>query len=150
MVRSRQSKVCKLARHALVGDQDVLWLQVPVEDAHGMAVLDGVQDLDKSALDHGIVPHKLALLGDVGEQVTFRAVFNDNIGAVWGVHDFDQGNHVGMGTGLVVELDLPLLELALTRFQTDLVQGLDGIGHVGLDVHGCVHDSIGSDTENAC
>jgi hypothetical protein len=54
-----------------------------------------------------------------------------------------------VSAGLVVELDLPLLELPLARLKTDLVECFYGIGDVGLDVHGCVHDAVSSYTEDA-
>jgi hypothetical protein len=54
-----------------------------------------------------------------------------------------------VSAGLVVELDLPLLELPLARLKTDLVECFYGIGDVGLDVHGCVHNAVGSYTEDA-
>jgi hypothetical protein len=47
-----------------------------------------------------------------------------------------------------VELDLALLELALAGLKTNLVEGLYGIRHVALDVHGSVDDSIGTYTED--
>jgi len=83
------------------------------------------------------------------ENKTFRAVLDDDVGAVYSVHDLDQRDHVGVGARLVVELDLALLELALARLKTDLVEGLYGVGHVGLDVHGSVYDSIGADSKDA-
>jgi len=67
VVGGGKTKVGKLTSHALVSDQDILWLQIPVEDADGMAVLNGVENLEKCALDHDVVANKLALLGDVGE-----------------------------------------------------------------------------------
>jgi len=60
-----ESKVGKLAGHALVGDQDVLRLQVPVVDSNGMAVLHGIQDLEESSLGKSIITNILALFGDV-------------------------------------------------------------------------------------
>ena len=58
-------------------------------DSNRVAVFNGIQNLEESALGHGIVTHVLALLGDVGEQVTFWAVFNDNVCAVRSVHNLD-------------------------------------------------------------
>jgi hypothetical protein len=113
-----------------------------VVDSDGMAVLDGIQNLEKGALDEVFVANILALLSDVGEQITFRAVFHYNIGTVRSVHDLDQGDYIWVCTSLVVKLDLPLLELPLARLKTDLVQCLHGIRNVGLDVHGCVNNSI--------
>lgn len=149
MVVGGESKVGQLAGHALVGDQDVLRLQVPVVDSNGVAILYGIQNLEKGPLRKSVVSNVLALLRDIGEEVTFRAVLNDHIGAVRGIHDLYQGNHIGVGAGLVVELDLPLLELLLPRLQAKLVESLDGIGGVGVDVQSGVHYSIGANTENS-
>ena len=118
MVGGGKSKVGQFDGHALVGDQDVLRLQVPVVDSNGMAVLDSIQNLEKSPLGKGVVTDILASFGDVGKEITLRAVLNDNVGAIWRVHDLHQGNHIGMGTGLVVQLDLTLLEPALAGLQT--------------------------------
>jgi hypothetical protein len=54
-----------------------------------MAVFNGIQNLEESALGHGIITDVFALLGDVGEQVTFWAVFDDNVCTVRSVHDLD-------------------------------------------------------------
>jgi hypothetical protein len=113
-----------------------------VVDSDGMAVLDGVQDLEKGALDEIFVADILALLSDVGEQITFWAVFHYNISTVRSVHDLDQGDYIWVCTSLVVKLDLPLLEFPLARLKANLVECLHGIRDVGLDVHGCVNNSI--------
>jgi hypothetical protein len=121
MVSCGQSKVGEFARHALVSDKNVLRLQIPVVDSDRMAVLYGIQDLEKGALDQVFVADILALLGDVGEQVTFWAVFHYDISAVRSVHDLDQRDYVWVCTSLVVKLDFPLLELPLARLKANLV-----------------------------
>jgi len=117
VIGSGKSKIGQLDSHTLVGDEDILWLQIPVVDSNRMAVLHGIQDLEKGPLGKGIVPNILASLRDVGKEITLGAVLNDNVSAVRRVHDLDQGNHIGMGTGLVMQLDLALLELALAGLQ---------------------------------
>jgi hypothetical protein len=114
-----------------------------------MAVLHGIQDLEEGPLDEIIIADVLALLSDVRKQVTFWAILDDNVGAIWGIHDLDQGYYIGMSAGLMVELDLTLLELALTGLKTNLVECLHGIRNVCLDVHGCVDDTICSHSKNA-
>jgi len=79
-----------------------------------MAVLNGIQNLEESPLSESIVANKFTLLGDVGEQVTFWAVLNNNVSAVRSIHDLYQRHHIGMGARLVMQLNLTLLELALT------------------------------------
>jgi hypothetical protein len=115
-----------------------------------MAVLHSVQDLQECSLDKIIIANILALLGDVREQITFWAVFDYNIGAIWSVHNFHQGYYIGMSAGLVMELDLSLLELPLARLKSDLVEGLYSIRYVRLNIHSRVNNSIGSDSEDTC
>jgi hypothetical protein len=49
----------------------------------------------------------------------------------------------------MVELDLTLLELELAGIQPGLVEGLDGIEHISVDIHGSVDNAIGADSKNA-
>ena len=149
MIVCGQTEVGELAGHAIVSHQNVLRFEVPVVNSNGMAVLHSVQDLEKGPLGKRIVANVLALLGDVREQVTFRAVLDDDVGAVRGVHDLYQGDNIGVGRGLVVELDLPLLELLLPGLQAELVESLDSVGSVCLDVQGGVHYSVGTDAEDS-
>lgn len=118
-------------------------------DPDGMTEVDRIQDLEKHALDQGVVADVVALLGDAGEQITFGAKLNDHVGAVDGIHDADQGNHVGVLAGQVVELDLPLLVLELAGIQSGLVEGLDSIQDIGMNVDGRVDDAIGTDSQDA-
>lgn len=148
MVSRRKAEVSELASHALVSDEDILWLQVSVVDSNRMAVLHGIQDLEEGPLDQILIANVLALLSDVREQVTFRAVLHYNVSAIRSIHDLDEGDYIRVSTRLVVELDFSLLELPLPGFKPDLVECLDGIGNVRLDVHGCVDNSISSDTKD--
>lgn len=86
-VRSGQSKVSKLDSHSVVGDQNVLRLEIPVVDSNGVAVLDSVQNLKESTSGQKVITHELASLGDVGEEIAFRAEFDDDKGTIRGVHD---------------------------------------------------------------
>ena len=49
----------------------------------------------------------------------------------------------------VVKLDFPLLKLALSWIQADLVQSLDGIRGIGVNIDGCVNHTVGSNTKDA-
>lgn len=51
---------------------------------------------------------------------------------------------------LVMKLDLPLLEALLARFQTDLVERLNGVVDSIVNVDGLIDNAIGADTENIC
>lgn len=87
MFLSSKSKVGKFDVHSAIRDQDVLRLEIPMVNSNGVAVVDSVQNLKESTLGQEIIAHKLALLGDVGKQVTFFAEFDDNKGTVHGVQD---------------------------------------------------------------
>ena len=62
-----QAKVGELDGTALVGDQDILRLQVPMIDSHGMTKLNSIQDLKEGMFGKVVVSDKAALLCDVGE-----------------------------------------------------------------------------------
>lgn len=149
MVSRGESKVGQLAGHAMVSNQNVFRLQVPVVNSNGVAVLDGIQDLEEGTLGKGFIPNILGLFCDAGEEITLGAVFHDNVCAVGGIHDLDQRNHVGVSAGLVMKLNLSLLELALARLKAKLIERLYSIGDVGLHVHGSVDDSIGTHSKDA-
>lgn len=119
-------------------------------NSQGVAILDGIQDLEKDPFDQGIVAHKVALFGDAGEQITLGAEFDDHIGTVDGIHYTDQGNNIGMLASQMVELDFALLELELPGIKSDLVQCFDGIHHIGVDVDGGVDHAVGTNSKNAC
>lgn len=78
-------------------------------DPDGMAELHGIQELKEHALDQEVITDKVALVGDAREQVSLRAEFHDDVGAIHGIHNANQGNHVGMLRGQMVETDLTLL-----------------------------------------
>lgn len=130
----------------MVSNQDVFRLEIPVVDSNGMAVFHGIQDLEKSPLGKGIIPNILAALRDVGEEIAFWAILNHDVRAVGGIHNLDQGNNIGVSAGLVVKLNLSLLELALSWLEANLVQRLNSIWGVCLDVHGSVDYSISSNS----
>ena len=77
-----QSKVCELDGTALIGHQNVLWLEVSVVDAHRMAVLDCIQYLQEGMLGEQVVPDKVATLSDVAEEVAFWTKLDHHKGTV--------------------------------------------------------------------
>lgn len=149
IIRSGKSKVGKLDSHATVRDQNVLGLEIPVVDADGMAVHDSIQDLKKSLLGEKIITNKVASFRYAGEQVAFWTEFNDHERTVDAVHDADQRHNIGMTAGLVVELDLPLLELALSGIETEFIEGLHRVWNVGMNVDGSVDDPVCSNSQDA-
>jgi len=51
----------------MVGDQDILWLEVPMIDSNGMAKLHGIQNLEKSTLGKGIVSYIMPSFRNIGK-----------------------------------------------------------------------------------
>jgi len=119
-----------------------------VVDPDGMAIFNGIKDLEKSPPGKSVITNVLSSFSDIGKEIALRAILNDHVRAVRRVHYLDQGNNIWMDTGLMVQLDFPLLELPLPWLQAKLVEGFHGVGNVCLDVHGCVYNSIGSNAEN--
>lgn len=117
MVIRGKSKVGQFNGHSFVCHQDVFWLQVPVVDSNGMAIFNGIKDLKKSPPGKSIVTDVFPSFGDIGKEIALRAVLNDHIRAIRRVHYLYQGNNVWVDTGLVVQLDFPLLKLPLPWLQ---------------------------------
>lgn len=132
----------------MVGDQDVLRLQVPVVNTNRMTKLDCIQNLQEGMLGEEVVSNESALFGDVGKQIAFWTVLDHHECAVWAVKNLDQGDHIGMLAGKVVELYLSFLEPALSGIQSNFGQGLDGVWLVGEDVNGCVDHPVGADSKD--
>lgn len=149
MIPSCQSKVCNLDSKAPVGDEDVLRLEVPMVDSNRMAEVHGIQNLQEGTFGHEVITQIMAALRDIGKEITFGAEFEDYKGAVIGIHDLDQGDDIGMVARFMMELDLSLLELALSFVQSDLVQGLDSIWDIGMYVDSSVDHPVSSDTQDA-
>lgn len=108
----------------------------------GMAVPDGIHDLEEDVLGLCILTQVISFLGDFGEEVTFWAVLQDDKGAIVRLEDLLHGHHVRMLAGLVVQPDLTILEAPLPRVDTHPVQGLDGVLGAGGDVPRVVDGSI--------
>ena len=117
-------------------------------DPNGVAVSNGVQDLQESVLGQRIVADELSSLGDVGKEVTLGAKFDDNKSAIRTIQDSHQRNDVGMLAGFVVQFNLSLLEPPLPRVESSFGQGFDGVRDVCVDIDGGVDHSICSNAEN--
>ena len=118
-------------------------------DVLRVAVVDSIQDLQEDRLGQAVVADIAAAFGDVGKEIAVGAVLDDDKGAVGRVHDLDERCYVWVFAGLVVELNLALLEAFLARFETDLAEGLDGKGHLRDHIAGSVDDTIGTHAEQA-
>ena len=146
-IRGSKAEICKQHIGARVGYQNVLRLQVPVVDSQAVAVLHGIQDLEKGAPDKSIITHISPFFGDIREQVSFWAVFQHNIGAVLVVDNLEHGHYVRVGRGGVVELDLPRLEFLLPAVQrlsiwVGLAQGLDCVPDASGVIEGGINHAI--------
>lgn len=82
-----------------------------------MAMFHGIQNLEKCSSDKSIIVDIPTPLGDVGKEITLRAILQNNVSAVDTIHYLQHGNDVGMGRGCVVELNLPGLEFPLSSVQ---------------------------------
>ena len=117
MVIRGKSKVGQFNGHSFVRHQDVLWLQVPVVDSNGMTIFNGIKDLEKGPSGKSIVADVLSSFGDIGKEIALRTILNDHVRAIRRVHYLYQGNNIWVNTGLVVQLDFPLLEFPLPWLQ---------------------------------
>lgn len=130
----------------MVGDQDVLGLQVAMVNTNGMTILDGIQDLQERVLGQLIVAHEPALFGDIGEQVALWAEFDHDERAVRAIQNAEERDHIGMLAGLMVKSDFPPLEPSLSGIQSGFGKSLHGIWDVRQDVDGLVDHSIGTNS----
>lgn len=78
-VRSGKAEVSKLDGVAVVSDQNILRLQVPVVDAQGVAVSNGVQDLEECTSGKFVIAGIPSALSDVGEQIAVGAVLQNYV-----------------------------------------------------------------------
>jgi hypothetical protein len=82
-----QAKIGEFDCVAMVGDQNVLWLQVPMVNSNGMAKANSVQNLQKSMLGQRIVANEAPSFRNVREQVAFRTKLDDHKGAVGAIQN---------------------------------------------------------------
>lgn len=92
-----QTEVSQLDSVAMVGDQDVLRLQIPVVNSKLMAVLHGIQDLEEDLLGKFILTHIPTTLRDIQEEVALGAILQNNIDAVGIIHNLKHRHHILMG-----------------------------------------------------
>jgi hypothetical protein len=105
--------------------------------------------LKEHTLDQGVIPDKVALVGDTGEQIALGAELHHDVGTVQGIHNAHQGDHIGMLRRPVMKTNLALLIFELSGIQPRLVEGLDGILDMRVDVQGSIYHSVRADTEDA-
>lgn len=117
-------------------------------DSNGVAVLDSIQDLKEGMLGAVIIANELALLGDIGEQITFRTELDDHECTVGTVQDANQRDHIGVLAGLVMESNFPTLESLLALVQSRLGQSLDSVGNLGVKINGLVDHTVGADAQD--
>jgi len=147
MVLGREAKVGKLDGPAIVHHKDVLRLEVPMIDSARVAMLDSRKNLQKHVSRLHVVADILALLGDLGKKVTFRAVLKDDICAVRALEGLVKAHNIGM-LALIVQLDFAILESPLTVVKAGLGQGLHSILDVGQEIPGPVDSAICTNAED--
>lgn len=152
-VRRGKAEVCKQNVGAGVGNQNILGLEVPVVDSQAVAVLHGIQDLEKGAANKSIITHIPAFFRDIREEVSLGAVLQHNISAVLVVDNLEHGHYIRVGRGSVVKLDLSRLELLLPAVQgfsiwVRFAQGFDRIPDTSGVVEGRIHDAISACTQD--
>lgn len=154
MIRSRQAEVSQLDSVTMVGDQDVLRLQVPMVDSELVAVIDGIEDLKEDLLGELVIADILSTLCDVEEQVTFRAELENDEYTIDIVYNLVHGHHIAVGRCQIVKTNLSLLVSNLAPLQRGsvcvvLAEALDGVSNSSGDVEGRVDDTVGTSTQDA-
>lgn len=147
IVSGGKSKVGELDGSALVGHQDIFRFQVAMVDSQGMAILDRIQDLEERMFGQVIIA-VLAFVCDVREQVAFRTEFEDHKSAVGVGDDSQERDHVGMLAGPIVKGYLAFLYTSLSSIETEPGKSLHGVGDVGQDINGLVHNTKGANSKD--
>lgn len=119
-----------------------------MEDVLLMAILHSTKDLKEHLTGLRVVLNVVAFLGDLGKEVTFRAVLKNNKSGIPAVNDLVHGYNAVVLAGKVVKLDLTLLELLLPGIESGFVQGLDGIESTGHHIAGLVDSSVSTNAKN--
>lgn len=114
-------------------------------DADGVAVLHRVEKLKEYALGKQIIADVAGVLGDVAKQVALWAVLEHDEVCVGSLDDVDEGDHIRMRAGQLVQSDLLLEKLRLARREADFVQSLDGIADARGEVLSDVDSAVGTD-----
>lgn len=122
MILRCESEICELQSQAIFGNQDILWLQVSVVYANGVAIGNCIKKLKKCVPDKRFLPSIEGLVRDPGEKVSSGAELENDIRAIRSIYNFKHGDHIGMLADLVVQLNLALLESSLPRLKSDLVE----------------------------
>lgn len=100
-------------------------------------------------LDKRIIANIPTPLCYVREEVALGTVFQNDVCAIWIVHDLEHANDVRVRCGRVMKLDLPGLEFPLPLIQRfsigiGFAQGFDRIPGICAMIVGGVDHSIGS------
>lgn len=91
-----KTKICKQNLTSGMGYQYVLRFEVPMVDSQTVAVLNGIQDLEKCLAHKSVIANVPTPFGNVREKVSFRAIFQDNIGTFRIINNLEHGHYVRM------------------------------------------------------
>jgi hypothetical protein len=83
-----KAKIRKQNIVSIVGYQNIFRLEIPMEDPQTVAMLHGIQDLEECSADEKIIVHIPTSLRNVGKEVTFWTILQNNVNALWVVHNF--------------------------------------------------------------
>jgi hypothetical protein len=114
-----------------------------------VAVFYRIQDLEKGSPDKAIITYVCASLGDIREEVSFWAIFQNNEGTFWIIHNLEHRDYVRMCGSAVMKLDFPGLEVPLSlvqRFSIGVifVERLHGIPCISAVIESRVNNPIGA------
>jgi hypothetical protein len=85
-----------------------------VENADGMAVADGIEQLEEDVLDKNIVAEIPAMVQDLCKQIAVGAVVHDDERVTVVLDNAVQGDHVGMCRDTLVQGNLLLVQAPLS------------------------------------
>lgn len=86
-------------------------------DSQGVAVLYSIQELKEDPLGQDVVAYEVTMFGNVCEEITFWAVFDNDISTVNIRNDLDKVDNIWMCASTVMQGDFPFLEPALSRIE---------------------------------
>ncbi len=114
-----------------------------------MAMFHGIQDLEEGSLDLIVVAHVPTPFSDIGKEITLGTVFQNNVGAVWIVHNLEHRHYVRVCGRRIMEPYFPGLEFSLPAVQRVTIgrrftEGLDRIPRMGEMVDCRIYHAIGA------
>lgn len=122
-------------------------------DSQVVAVLHGIQDLEENVPGQFILTNILTTFSNIQEEITLRAILENNVDAVGIIHNLEHLHHVGVVGCLPVKTDLSLLVGKLAGLQlgsigVELAEALDGVFTSSLEVDSEVDNAISASSQD--